>query len=370
MKWQLFILPLLVSFSTSSAYYLAMDMPMPNVLFGIAFHVLIMLWLLSGLMVVFALLEWLLKRAALKTRGLIFAGLSWFFLFVYLFVFSFNAFGRHEWGHLVPVSLMLEITRQLPAFIQSSPVQVGPYIWAGAVFLLLMGLYLIYRASAFYRGLQYWLNKKKYLLAFFIGVAVALVPVGKLYLREMPFQKSLTRLVFNYTKVHDPIASLVFRIIRGKEYVEENEVMHYNFQTWDTAAVPGLQPHKNVVLIIVDALRADHLPLYGYDRPVTPFLDSLYRTGHLRKIRYATSACNSSFCGIMNIVKSIKWQDQGPYDFGLPDLLKQYNYQINFLLSGPHRNWYELGKRYGRDIDFLFEGNDSGAYGFTDDRLI
>ena len=29
----------------------------------------------------------------------------------------------------------------------------------------------------------------------------------------------------------------------------------------------------NVVLVVVDSLRADHLGLYGYDRPTSPFLD-------------------------------------------------------------------------------------------------
>lgn len=32
---------------------------------------------------------------------------------------------------------------------------------------------------------------------------------------------------------------------------------------------------RNIVLIVVDTLRADHLGCYGYDRPTSPFLDSL-----------------------------------------------------------------------------------------------
>lgn len=31
----------------------------------------------------------------------------------------------------------------------------------------------------------------------------------------------------------------------------------------------------NIILVVADALRRDHLGLYGYDRPTTPFLDSL-----------------------------------------------------------------------------------------------
>ena len=32
-------------------------------------------------------------------------------------------------------------------------------------------------------------------------------------------------------------------------------------------------PPLNVVIVLVDTLRADHMSLYGYDRPTTPFID-------------------------------------------------------------------------------------------------
>lgn len=34
-------------------------------------------------------------------------------------------------------------------------------------------------------------------------------------------------------------------------------------------------PPPNVVIVLVDALRADHLSLYGYSRPTSPHLDRL-----------------------------------------------------------------------------------------------
>src|SRR5450631_3983319 len=34
---------------------------------------------------------------------------------------------------------------------------------------------------------------------------------------------------------------------------------------------------KSIVLVTVDCLRADHVGFMGYDRPTTPFLDSLAR---------------------------------------------------------------------------------------------
>src|SRR5690606_16458210 len=42
----------------------------------------------------------------------------------------------------------------------------------------------------------------------------------------------------------------------------------------DTAGLPT-QEGAHILLITIDALRADHLGLYGYKRPVSPGLDAL-----------------------------------------------------------------------------------------------
>jgi arylsulfatase A-like enzyme len=46
----------------------------------------------------------------------------------------------------------------------------------------------------------------------------------------------------------------------------------------------------NVVLVVVDALRADHLGFMGYGRDTTPFLDSLSREGVVFKSAYSQSS--------------------------------------------------------------------------------
>ena len=49
---------------------------------------------------------------------------------------------------------------------------------------------------------------------------------------------------------------------------------------------PGASP---VVLIVVDTLRADHLGLYGYDRPTSPNLDAWAADGRVFKHAFAPS---------------------------------------------------------------------------------
>jgi arylsulfatase A-like enzyme len=52
---------------------------------------------------------------------------------------------------------------------------------------------------------------------------------------------------------------------------------------------PVPQPRPNVVLIVMDTTRADHLSLYGYDRDTTPYLASLAEEAIRFDHAYATS---------------------------------------------------------------------------------
>lgn len=49
----------------------------------------------------------------------------------------------------------------------------------------------------------------------------------------------------------------------------------------DSSSNRGLENGRNVILIIIDTLRADHLSCYGYSRNTSPTIDSLASTGTL-----------------------------------------------------------------------------------------
>ena len=129
---------------------------------------------------------------------------------------------------------------------------------------------------------------------------------------------------------------------------------------------------KNVIVIIVDALRADHMSLFGYKRKTSPFLDSLYSTGNLTKIDLSFSVAGASFPGINGILRSRIWSHMGYNNFSLQQLLKDQGYIINFLLSGDHTNFYGLKSFYGKssDIDYYVDGSNDKKFIVNDDRLI
>src|SRR5262249_2939085 len=126
---------------------------------------------------------------------------------------------------------------------------------------------------------------------------------------------------------------------------------------------------KNVVVITVDALRSDHLQVYGYERPTTPFLQSLIDRGRLRKVEFATSTCSGTFCGVMSTMASKPFKQLIPGDFKLYDLLHDLGYQTYLILSDSHRK-QGLRECYGDEMALYFDGESSKKYTSTDDRLI
>lgn len=127
---------------------------------------------------------------------------------------------------------------------------------------------------------------------------------------------------------------------------------------------------RNVVLIIADCLRADHMQVYGYGRETTPFLAKLAEGGRLRRVARAFSTCSASFCGIMSTLASRHFRSLSPTNFKLHDLLGDQGYRRYFLLSGNHTSWHGLKQYYGEGIDLFFDGVSTQRHAPTDDRLI
>ena len=126
---------------------------------------------------------------------------------------------------------------------------------------------------------------------------------------------------------------------------------------------------RNVIVIVVDALRADHTQPYGYNRATTPFLESLLESGKMRKVDFATSTCTGTFCGVLSTLTSRPLKQIIPESFKLPDLLRDQGYKTYFLLSDDH-HFLGLRNAYGRKMTLYFDGANSKKYSSTDDRLI
>lgn len=126
---------------------------------------------------------------------------------------------------------------------------------------------------------------------------------------------------------------------------------------------------RNVVVIVADSLRADHLELYGYQRPTSPFLKRLSTSGRLKQVQLAMATCPDSNCGISSTLASKSFGSMVPENFALHELFFDQGYDVNLILSGDHR-WLGLRRFYGDDLTLYFDGTSSRRYAPTDDRLL
>ena len=128
---------------------------------------------------------------------------------------------------------------------------------------------------------------------------------------------------------------------------------------------------KHVVLIIMDALRADHLGVYGYERPTTPFLSEWVSNGQLQKVEKVFSTCSHSICGVASIMSSRIWSEMGISNTRLYEMLHRAGYATFFFLSGNHTPIFLLDHSQSPYIDYYFDGsNDPQFPRYNDQRIL
>ena len=126
---------------------------------------------------------------------------------------------------------------------------------------------------------------------------------------------------------------------------------------------------RNVIVVVVDSLRADHMSVYGYDRPTTPFLSNLASTGRAKVVQLALSTCSETNCGILSTMTSRPAQHLIPGNFSLANLLQDQGYAAYQILSGNH-DWRGLRQAYGYEQALYFDSTNSTKYPMNDDRVV
>ncbi|MFC1617207.1 sulfatase-like hydrolase/transferase [Candidatus Margulisiibacteriota bacterium] len=132
----------------------------------------------------------------------------------------------------------------------------------------------------------------------------------------------------------------------------------------------SLVSKKSVILIVVDALRADHMGIYGYSRNTTPFLTKLSKENKLNKINIAFSASSSSFAGILSILNAKEWNSIRLNNLSVIDIMKNLGYSTNLILSGDFKNFYNLKLFLGNNISYFYDGTYSKKHPINSDKAI
>lgn len=134
--------------------------------------------------------------------------------------------------------------------------------------------------------------------------------------------------------------------------------------------VNPLGNRRNVILIVIDAMRADVLQSYGGPVSDMPFIDSLVKVGIVRQYPHVFSSCSFTLCGMGSLFGSRPAHRILPDDFGLPTVLKKQGYDLRYLLSGDHQHYLNVKAYYGKGIDFYRDGKDIDPQRSTNDIVV
>ena len=136
-----------------------------------------------------------------------------------------------------------------------------------------------------------------------------------------------------------------------------------------TYASADIASKPNVILFVVDALRADHMHVNGYERSTTPYLDRLMKEHESISLPHIHSVCAESSCGLMALMSSRNMHQFVEKPFSFQEVLATHGYDINLILGGDHTNFYGLREAYGA-ADYYFDGSMADRKMMNDDTIL
>jgi glucan phosphoethanolaminetransferase (alkaline phosphatase superfamily) len=126
---------------------------------------------------------------------------------------------------------------------------------------------------------------------------------------------------------------------------------------------------KNVVFILVDALRPDHMEQYGYERETTPNLTRIAREHPTRVMQEVHSTCADTACSIFSLFSSTFPGHFAAHPFMLHQVLWRNGYRIHLILSGDKTHFYSRKQYYG-DVDTFYDGTQAPGFYVNDDQIV
>lgn len=274
--------------------------------------------------------------------------------------------GLQSWGRVISWDLMASYAAQAPALADALGVSL---ILATSVLALLFAGLLA--ASFIYLAHFDWLppavRSTSGWLLLPLAVAAGAAWASGLY----------DFLAAPWTREYEPVSLTLFPMERSWK-LQGHVIDGLSSAKLDRAedlARASYQPapkksHRNLILVVVDAMRPDHMGVYGYARDTTPFLGQLARDGTMRKAPPVHASCSSSSCGLLSLSSSKFVHQFSTHPFTLQQALKLHGYRVHMILGGDHTNFYNLKQSYG-DVDTYFDGNSARRTSYmNDDQLI
>jgi glucan phosphoethanolaminetransferase (alkaline phosphatase superfamily) len=178
-----------------------------------------------------------------------------------------------------------------------------------------------------------------------------------------------------WARLGEPLSLTLFRSGRGQdlEGVSVNPLRATDLDRREEAARKAYSPapgaHRNLIVIVVDALRPDHMGIYGYSRDTTPHLARIASEHPTQIVHGVHASCGATACGMTSLFSSKFPQDFSFHPITLQESLRRNGYRVHQVLSGDQTYFYSLREFYGK-VDSFYDGNLAHGYSVNDDRLV
>jgi glucan phosphoethanolaminetransferase (alkaline phosphatase superfamily) len=314
---------------------------------------------------------WMVRLATAASLGaraarIVGAALGALFLAAVLAYYTLVLIGLQAWGRVVSLELLVAYGSQLSKFAEALGIALAP-----AAAVLAGALALLAAATWLYLGRFDWAPLAARAIR---APLVALIVVAGTAACGLEFYRFLAG---PPTAEYEPLSLTLNPLLAARDVnghavdrlaaARRDAVQDAARRAYRPAA--GAQ-RRNVILIVVDALRADHMGIYGYGRDTTPHLQTLQRAGKLRLAPSARAVCASSMCGLLAIATSQFVHQFSDRPITLQEVLRRHGYKVHMLLAGDHTLFYGLKQAYG-EVDSYFDAQAAGQMRYmNDDRVV
>lgn len=282
------------------------------------------------------------------------------------FLYFINFLSNHFWGQPVDLPSIIGLVRHFREYSRLASVNLTVPLTGGAIGILALFwmYYRIFRKvgvparrapGAGSSARTHWFRAGMLLtgLLIFSAVSLAVIRQSNSYFGD-PILTIATR--------HGSAAPLDPLQI---SMIEENRRAREEYEPSRPREAP------NVILVMSDSLRPDHMSVYGYERQTTPFLERFVHRTPSRLFPLALTVCPSSACSIVSTLTSKAAHMLAPNDISLPEALKAHGYRTYMITAGDHSAWGVLRAFYAHQKPDLFvDGLIDDRFGVTDDQMV
>lgn len=274
--------------------------------------------------------------------------------------------GLGSWARVISWDLITSYTIQLPGLIDS----LGFSVYLVSVLFAIGYAALTYATHAYIKRFDWVslllpeISGGGHLFIVTAGFAICAIALYH-FILSPPIQKSepLSLTFFPMAAARNLQGHAVDRLMAEKLDRLEDAVRSAYETSKETTK-------KNLVLIVVDALRPDHMGIYGYQRDTTPNITNLTRSRQGYAVNNVRASCGDSLCGLLSLASSKFLHQFSNRPFTLQQVLRRQGYRIEMILGGDHTSFYGLKELYG-EVDSYFDGSmTGGGYYVNDDQLV